>query len=685
MRAFVTILAVLVLAVGVSADQGTLADKGHNSLSADVGSSAGVGDGTNPFIGAAANNCASLVDLGPLPAPGVYGLGGDTTGGGNDFEYDGSTHGVSACGDMAHPDDGSGPDQIWMFTVAQNSYWYFGTCRNGWSYAGYWTYPYGYYLWDSSLQITQDDGTCPGVEVACNGDGPGCEAYSSRIDDVFLATGNTYYLIVDGWAASQYGTYTLWFEQTGLACETDEDCLDTIACNGLEWCDTATGECMPGTSPCERWQYCEEPEGTCTDPDPCFSWLPCGHGGFGPALIWGAVADLRFGDDVELETHGGTRTLISYQLGHAGYTHWAGAPVGTPYHLETDLYLTEFVSCYPWIPYPDTNCGFDLAILDSGLDHYIVVCEPNGGLPSVALPDNSGNADMCEIDFWIVHYSDRFDAGMHNASCTPKMIGEAGFEDEIGQDVFARENLDSITGQPNGTWGLGAWLDAIADLGDGGVCTVPAGACAGPGRALIGCEDMTEADCISCGGTYQGDNTMADQVGCADLDPDGDNVYGTLDNCPMDFNPDQADCNDDGEGNACEPWDEQDDDGDGTCNAGDGCPDDPFKTEAGQCGCGNPDTDTDSDGTADCNDECDENPVWQVEPPCGCDSTPYDNLDDDGDGFENCFDTCAGVDDAEFGPCDDAIPTVSEWGLVILALLLLAAGKVYFGRRPEMG
>ncbi|UCE60060.1 MAG: IPTL-CTERM sorting domain-containing protein, partial [Phycisphaerales bacterium] len=168
-------------------------------------------------------------------------------------------------------------------------------------------------------------------------------------------------------------------------------------------------------------------------------------------------------------------------------------------------------------------------------------------------------------------------------------------------------------------------------------------------------------------------------------DPDGDGFFGSCDNCPDDYNPGQEDCNDDGEGNACEPADEQDDDGDGTCNGVDGCPDDPNKIDPGQCGCGNSDTDTDYDGVADCLDECDNNPVWQVEPACGCDSTPYDNEDDDGDGFENCFDTCAGVDDAVFGPCDDAIPTVSEWGLLIMALLLLVAGKVYFARRPELG
>ena len=67
---------------------------------------------------------------------------------------------------------------------------------------------------------------------------------------------------------------------------------------------------------------------------------------------------------------------------------------------------------------------------------------------------------------------------------------------------------------------------------------------------------------------------------------------------------------------------------------------------------------------------------------CGCGSTPNDDADNDGDGFLNCVDQCAGADDAVFAPgCKTAIPTVSAWGLVILALLLLAAGKVYFGRR----
>ena len=56
--------------------------------------------------------------------------------------------------------------------------------------------------------------------------------------------------------------------------------------------------------------------------------------------------------------------------------------------------------------------------------------------------------------------------------------------------------------------------------------------------------------------------------------------------------------------------------------------------------------------------------------------------DSDGDTIDNLCDICAGVDDAIFCPgCKTAIPTVSQWGLVVLTLLLLTVGKVYFGGR----
>jgi len=55
--------------------------------------------------------------------------------------------------------------------------------------------------------------------------------------------------------------------------------------------------------------------------------------------------------------------------------------------------------------------------------------------------------------------------------------------------------------------------------------------------------------------------------------------------------------------------------------------------------------------------------------------------DTDGDGVVDACDICPGADDAVFGDCRNNIPTVSEWGLVIFALLLLVCSKVYYGRR----
>ena len=88
-------------------------------------------------------------------------------------------------------------------------------------------------------------------------------------------------------------------------------------------------------------------------------------------------------------------------------------------------------------------------------------------------------------------------------------------------------------------------------------------------------------------------------------------------------------------------------DGDGLRYECDECPNDPNKIEHGICGCG-----------------------------------LDDNADADGDGVPDCIDQCPGVDDAVFAPgCQDAIPTVSEWGLVVLTLLLLTGAKVHFGRK----
>jgi hypothetical protein len=199
--------------------------------------------------------------------------------------------------------------------------------------------------------------------------------------------------------------------------------------------------------------------------------------------------------------------------------------------------------------------------------------------------------------------------------------------------------------------------------------------------------------------------------GCDTTDTDGDGTLDCVDGCPDDpdktdpgqcgcGNPDTdtdndgtADCNDncDTDPNKTEPGicgcgtPDTDSDGDGTADCDDNCPNDPNKINPGICGCGTPDTDSDMDGTPNCNDGCPNDPNKILPGICGC---GVSDADTDGDGVEDCNDVCPGDDDTvdnnQNGVPDctgEPIPTVSEWGLVIMALLLLTAGKVYFGTR----
>jgi hypothetical protein len=78
---------------------------------------------------------------------------------------------------------------------------------------------------------------------------------------------------------------------------------------------------------------------------------------------------------------------------------------------------------------------------------------------------------------------------------------------------------------------------------------------------------------------------------------DGDGISDSKDNCPADSNPDQADLDSDGLGNACDP----DIDGDGVPNAGDAFPLDPSEsldTDADGIG-NNAGPDDDNDGVLD--------------------------------------------------------------------------------------
>ena len=58
----------------------------------------------------------------------------------------------------------------------------------------------------------------------------------------------------------------------------------------------------------------------------------------------------------------------------------------------------------------------------------------------------------------------------------------------------------------------------------------------------------------------------------------------------------------------------------------DKCPDDPDKTDPGECGCGTPDNDPNSDGMADCDEDCPDDPDKTDPGHCGC-GTPDTDTD----------------------------------------------------------
>lgn len=102
---------------------------------------------------------------------------------------------------------------------------------------------------------------------------------------------------------------------------------------------------------------------------------------------------------------------------------------------------------------------------------------------------------------------------------------------------------------------------------------------------------------------------------------------------------------------------EGDFDGDGTDEVcGDLCPDDPFKLDPGLCGCGVEDDDTDSDGDTvpDCIDQC----------------PGFDDLIDlNQNGIPDCLEQ------------QNAIPTVSNWGLAVFAFLLAGSAALLLAWR----
>ena len=205
------------------------------------------------------------------------------------------------------------------------------------------------------------------------------------------------------------------------------------------------------------------------------------------------------------------------------------------------------------------------------------------------------------------------------------------------------------------------------------VCAGPSvGACCDTNGADTGCRDnVLAADCVGA------DKVFTDQGKCAEI---------TCDCIPV-CAPGPRPCGDDGCGGSC-----------GSCDDGNAC----NGVEAcmnGQCVDGTPlvcndgnacngvETCNPSSGCVpgtplQCNDGIACNGQETCNPSSGCVSGSPVNCDD---GIDCTVDSCNEPD----GSCtnDDAdcsIPTVSEWGLVVLTLMLLIGAKVYFGRRQAI-
>ncbi|MDB4775794.1 thrombospondin type 3 repeat-containing protein [bacterium] len=136
---------------------------------------------------------------------------------------------------------------------------------------------------------------------------------------------------------------------------------------------------------------------------------------------------------------------------------------------------------------------------------------------------------------------------------------------------------------------------------------------------LVNCTFVSNSATIG-GGVYNGASSIPSLANCTLCSNDPDQLIGEYvdlgGNCISDV---------------C------DTDADGTRDCDDLCPEDPNKTEPGDCGCGVEDTDSDGDGTADCLDNCPEDPNKTEPGDCGC---GVEDTDTDGDGVADCIDPC---------------------------------------------
>lgn len=188
-------------------------------------------------------------------------------------------------------------------------------------------------------------------------------------------------------------------------------------------------------------------------------------------------------------------------------------------------------------------------------------------------------------------------------------------DNNAGVSPDAEERFDSVDNNCNGAVDEGFAPSDYYEDSDGDGFGDPESYVSALERPEGYVADGTD-NCVDIANPTQGD---VDNDGLGDAcdpftDSDGDEIQDSLDNCPVNYNPNQYDRDNDGLGDACDSRNDLDPDNDGVNSAQDNCPEDYNPSQS----------DNDGDGIGDACDSVDDSPVDGGDPGDGEDPIDVD-------------------------------------------------------------